>query len=59
MTRFAAQLEDSPFFANVLIERATTPDDYQFQLIINYPRPDSMAVRRLPMTVSRPLRAGR
>ena len=59
MTRFAAQLEDSPFFANVLIERTTSPDDYQFQLIINYTRPDSMAVRRLPMTVSRPPRVSR
>src|SRR4051812_40094855 len=32
MTRFASQLEDSPFFANVLIERATNAEDYQFQL---------------------------
>ena len=54
MTRFMKQLEDSPFLANVFNER-TTPnseagsDYYQFQLIINYTRPDSTAVRRLPL----------
>lgn len=54
MTRFISQLEDSPFLSNVYLEQ-TTPipeggaDTYLFQLIINYTRPDSMAVRRLPL----------
>jgi Tfp pilus assembly protein PilN len=57
MTRFISQLEDSPFFANVNLER-TTPvnspagDYYTFQLVINYTRPDSMAVRRVPLVAS-------
>ena len=58
MTRFISQLEDSPFLSNVYLER-TTPmteagsDEYQFQLIINYTRPDSMAIRRVPLVVTR------
>ena len=54
MTRFMKQLEDSPFLGNVLNER-TIPvpdpagDSYEFVLIITYTRPDSMAVRRLPL----------
>ena len=53
MTRFISQLEDSPFLSNVYLERSTPSTEaetyYQFQLIINYTRPDSMAVRRLPL----------
>lgn len=57
MTRFISQLEDSPFLSNVYLERSTPnseagSDYYQFQLIINYTRPDSMAVRRLPLLVA-------
>jgi Tfp pilus assembly protein PilN len=58
MTRFISQLEDSPFLSNVYLER-TTPnaeagsDYYQFQLLINYTRPDSMALRRLPLLTTR------
>ena len=57
MTRFISQLEDSPFLSNVYLERSTPnsevgSDYYQFQLIINYTRPDSMAVRRLPLVVA-------
>jgi Tfp pilus assembly protein PilN len=54
MTRFTKQLEDSPFLANVTIER-TIPmpdaagDTYQFNLVITYTRPDSSSVRRLPL----------
>jgi Tfp pilus assembly protein PilN len=57
MTRFISQLEDSPFFANVNLER-TTPvnsaagDYYTFQLVINYTRPDSLAVRRVPLVAT-------
>ena len=59
MTRFISQLEDSPFLSNVYIERSLPSTEaetyYQFQLIINYTRPDSMAVRRLPLiTAGRP-----
>ena len=58
MTRFNAQLEDSPFLGNVFIEKTlpSTENDqyYQFQLTINYTRPDSLAVRRLPLTAVRP-----
>ena len=58
MTRFISQLEDSPFLSNVYLERSTPnteagSDYYQFQLIINYTRPDSMAVRRLPLVTTR------
>jgi Tfp pilus assembly protein PilN len=63
MTRFTAQLEDSPFLSNVFIERTTPGTEqenfYQFQLIINYTRPDSMVLRRLPLTAARPPRPTR
>ena len=54
MTRFISQLEDSPFFSNVYLERSTPnaeagSDYYQFQLIINYTRPDTLAIRRMPL----------
>ena len=61
MTRFTSELENSPFFGNVLIERSTPGTEaepyYQFQLIIPYTRPDSMALRRVPMSLS--VRGGR
>ena len=65
MTRFISQLEDSPFLSNVYLERSTPnseagSDYYQFQLIINYSRPDTMAVRRLPLlTAGRAATGGR
>jgi Tfp pilus assembly protein PilN len=54
MTRFISQLEDSPFLSNVYLERSTPTNeagtDFQgFQLIINYTRPDTLAIRRLPL----------
>ena len=58
MTRFLSQLEDSPFFANVYLEGTTPSNDqslgefYQFQLTINYTRPDSLAVRRVPLVTN-------
>ena len=61
MTRFMNDLEASPYFANVYNERVTPNSDptagdyFQFQLIINYTRPDSLAVRRMPL-VSTPRR---
>jgi Tfp pilus assembly protein PilN len=61
MTRFTAELEASPFFGNVLIER-TTPntetEPYTFQLIIPYTRPDSNILRRVPLMTT-PVRGGR
>lgn len=57
MTRFMNDLEASPFLANVFNER-TTPsseaggDYFQFQLNVNYTRPDSLAVRRLPLVTT-------
>lgn len=59
MTRFMADLEDSPFFANVYNEGLTPSADpsggefYQFQLTMNYTRPDSNSVRRLPLVATR------
>ncbi|MEO5568077.1 MAG: hypothetical protein ABIR92_06280 [Gemmatimonadaceae bacterium] len=59
MTRFMSDLEDSPFFANVYNERMTPSTDpnsgeyYQFQLILNYTRPDSNSVRREPLVATR------
>jgi Tfp pilus assembly protein PilN len=62
MTRFMSDLEDSPFLANVLNER-TTPGDpslggdfFQFQINVNYTRPDSIAVRRVPLISSTSIR---
>lgn len=55
MTRFMKDLESSPFFANVYNESTkpsgdrTSGEFFQFQLIINYTRPDSTAVSRLPL----------
>ncbi|HET9424605.1 MAG TPA: hypothetical protein VFO55_04465 [Gemmatimonadaceae bacterium] len=59
MTRFMVDLEDSPFIAGVYNERTTPSADrsagefYQFQLIMNYTRPDTTAVRRLPLVATR------
>jgi Tfp pilus assembly protein PilN len=59
MTRFMKQLEDSPFLANIVNERTTPSADrsqgdyWQFQLVISYTRPDSTAVRRLPLLATR------
>ena len=58
MTRFISELEDSPFFSNVFLERSTPGDPsmggefHQFQLVITYTRPDSLAVRRLPLVAT-------
>jgi Tfp pilus assembly protein PilN len=59
MTRFYSELEASPFLGNVFLER-TTPgnpamggDFFEFQLTISYTRPDSLAVRRVPLVSTR------
>jgi Tfp pilus assembly protein PilN len=59
MTRFMSNLESSPFFGNVFLERQDPGGDpslggdfYQFQLTITYTRPDSLAVRRLPLVAT-------
>ena len=54
LTRFSRDLEGSPFFGTVFLERTTPSLEganpfYLFQLTINYSRPDSLAVRRLPL----------
>jgi Tfp pilus assembly protein PilN len=59
MTRFMTDLEASPFFSNVFNEGSRPAGDpangefFQFQLILNYSRPDSMALRRVPYTTAR------
>jgi Tfp pilus assembly protein PilN len=58
MTQFMQDLENSPFFAGVFNERTTPAGDrsqgdfFNFQLTMQYTRPDSSAVRRGPLVAS-------
>jgi Tfp pilus assembly protein PilN len=58
MTQFMNDLEDSPFFAGVFNERTTPSADrsagdfFNFQLTMSYSRPDSTAVRRIPLVAT-------
>jgi hypothetical protein len=60
LTRFMEDLEASPFIGFVNMERTIPGSDpgapgkelYQFQLTMNYSRPDSTVVRRLPLVTS-------
>src|SRR4051812_25692361 len=58
MTQFVADLESSPFLSNVFNERATPSNEgaggdfYQFQLTLNYTRPDSNIVKRVPLVAT-------
>jgi len=60
LTRFMRQLEASPFFANVTLERSEITMDgnkevTQFVLSFAYTRPDPSMLRRVPLTMTGPL----
>ena len=57
MTRFWKDLEASPFFANVNIDKSELATDQgkevtQFQLTFGYTRPDTSMLHRVPMAIS-------
>jgi Tfp pilus assembly protein PilN len=57
LTRFMSDLEDSPFFSNVALDKSEAVMDNgiqvtNFQLTMLYSRPDSSAIRRVPLNVS-------
>ncbi len=57
MTRFWKDLEASPFLGSVGVDKVETAVDqgketHQFQLTINYTRPDTLLLRRVPLTLS-------
>ena len=56
LTRFWKDLESSPFLTNVQLDRSELAVELgkevtQFQLTLAYNRPDSMAVRRVPLSL--------
>ena len=59
MTRFMRDLEASPFIENVLLERtelaigAGGKEINQFYLVMNYSRPDTSLLRRVPYSLGR------
>jgi len=57
LTRFMKDLEASPFLSNVALDKVESAVDQgkevtQFQLTINYTRPDTLLLRRVPLTLS-------
>lgn len=57
LTKFMRELALSPFVSNVVMERSDPGIDQgkemnQFTLTVNYRRPDSTALRRLPLVVT-------
>lgn len=57
MTRFWRDLEASPFLENVTIDKSEIASDQgkevtQFQLTMNYSRPDSTQLQRVPLVLS-------
>lgn len=57
MTRFMKDLEASPFFTNIQIDKSEIAVDQgkevtQFQLKLAYTRPDTSLLRRLPLSLS-------
>ena len=57
LTRFMKDLEASPFLTNVQLDHSElalemNKEVTQFQLTIGYNRPDSTAIRRVPLTLS-------
>lgn len=57
LTRFMRDLEASPFLSNVQLDRSELALDQgkevtQFQLTVNYSRPDTTQLRRVPLTVA-------
>ena len=56
-TRLMRDLEASPFFSGVLPDKVETAVDngkevHQFQLTMNYTRPDTLLLHRVPLTLS-------
>ena len=57
LTRFWKDLEASPYFSNVQLDKSELAIDQgkevtQFQLTLGYTRPDSTLVRRVPLSLS-------
>jgi Tfp pilus assembly protein PilN len=57
LTRFMKDLEASPFLSNVLLDKSEPAVDNQkevtqFQLTLNYTRPDTSVIHRLPLTLA-------
>jgi Tfp pilus assembly protein PilN len=57
LTRFMSDLEASPFFSDVTIDKSEVATDNgvqvtNFQLTMRYTRPDSSVIRRAPLKVS-------
>lgn len=57
LTRFMRDLEASPFLSNVQLDRSELALDQgkevtQFQLTVNYSRPDTTQLRRVPLSVA-------
>jgi Tfp pilus assembly protein PilN len=57
LTRFMKDLEASPFLSNVQLDKSElalelSKEVTQFQLTIAYSRPDTSAIRRVPLTLS-------
>jgi Tfp pilus assembly protein PilN len=57
LTRYMRDLEASPFLSNVVLERSEPAVDNgkdvtQFQLTIDYSRPDTTLLHRVPLTVT-------
>jgi Tfp pilus assembly protein PilN len=60
LTRFMRQLEASPFFANVRLEKSEmvlegNKEVTQYTLLAVYTRPDPATLRRVPLSISGPL----
>jgi Tfp pilus assembly protein PilN len=58
-TRFMRSLEESPFIENVQIDKTETAveggkDVTQFSLNMTYSRPDTLLLKRVPLTFTRP-----
>jgi Tfp pilus assembly protein PilN len=56
-TRFMSDLEASPFFSGVQIDKVETATDQnkevtQFELTVGYTRPDTLLLRRAPLALS-------
>jgi len=57
VTRFMRDLEASPFFAGIVLEKSEPVTDNgkevaQFQLTFGYSRPDTLMLRRAPLSLS-------
>ena len=57
LTRFMKDLEASPFLGNVVLDKSEPGTDdgkdvTQFQLTLNYTRPDTTYIRRVPLTLA-------